>query len=301
MHPTDEPFGCFTSGGERMAARLVGGVLTDVRGDTISRRAAMVRLADAIDQVSDVDEGITGDDAMASIVSSASQAFDEVGFKPVTAAELRTALIAQRRNGMPAALVGTPHAVARLAEAAKMVRGSLAVMGDIPGFHIKALQQGGSWQQGNIASPEQGASLFVQIASGEETFSGVSTLSCVIAGPQSAQFLDLLTDITPESLVGSLGIVSDDEHRSTRAIRRAAGSVASFNLAAQLIGASDRLGLHLSVLDGIPEIAVRWDGCLIPAEALRSGARIQMLPLDPLDSIGAALFGEQEVTPAPRV
>lgn len=291
MHPANEIYGCYSSAGERLASQLVGGVIRDIRADSIGRRAALVRLSDAIDRVSDVDEGIMGQDALESIARAVSGAFDEVGIKTVAATEIVASLEAWRREGAPAALVGTPHAVARLAASAKAVRSAMTALADVPGVRTSVRSSGSEWTGTEMALPGHGAAVFLQESASQDSLFSAPSLCGVIAGCRSAHFLDLLTDASPEDVEAVTGATFADPSRAARAIRRAASALSTFNLSSHLIGDADRLDVRVSVVDGLPEISVRWDGCLVPAEAVRSVSRITETAPDPLADIGSMIFG----------
>ena len=294
MHPAQEIFGCYTSAGERMASQLIGGVIRDIQADAIGRRAAMVRLSDAIDRVADVDEGILSEDALGIVAKAATAAFDEVGIKPVTVEEIIVALDTWRREGAPAALIGTPHAVARLAASAKAVRGALAAASDVPGMTLGIRASGADWGNTDMTLPATGAAIYLQHGVPQDSLFAVSSLCGVIAGNRSAHFLDLLTDATPEDIEHVTGATFADPVRAARAIRRAASALSTFNLSSHLINDADRLGINIAVVDGLPEISVRWDGCLVPAEAVRQVSRIRDVPPDPLADISTMIFGTDQ-------
>lgn len=253
-------FELFTQEGEALAARLVQAICQDVRDDRLTRKQAVEQLVGAIDRVSGVDEAATDPDPMRCFAAAASRAFEDAGFKPIAAEELRDRFEAWRKRGAPVPVVA-PHEVERIAEAASAFAAAAAPLFATKGLDV-AIAGVEPWLAAFQADPANQSDIVFFAWNGE--CSGVRQLGGLVMGAENSAYVEDLAvqpdvaGILRKQLLKRGGI---DYRALADKLVLAAAAMVETNFLANRLGDGERLSFTLERDgDGLLRVQALWDG-----------------------------------------
>jgi hypothetical protein len=258
---SSDTFELFTQGGEKLAKQLIQAICADISEDRLTRRQALDRAADAMEQVAAIDEGIADPEPVSRIAARLSEAFDTAGFKPLSGETLREHFEQWRRSGAAVSHTATlPETVALVTSAARafaVAAEPLFQRSDLKAFIAEARP----WEDGFTHEPFASAELVLCTWRGDVT--GNPNVCAIVAGPAGYVYLDQISDFDGDrtsALRRVLGREDLDYEALLADLHRLAHAMESVNLASYLLDAPERLSFVLDAGKAGPAVVAMWDG-----------------------------------------
>jgi len=260
-------FELFTVAGEELASHLIRGICQDVEADQISRRRALDRMADAMERVSGVDDGVCDPEPLRAFASELNRAFAAAGYVPVGPEDLLRNFEQWSKKGTPVD-APIPVSVERVGSLLNSFVEALKPVFALPGVSA-AVSRSEPWAAAFRKEAASEADIVFYTYRGD--LRGDSKLGCIFLGEQSMFLEDVFRDA--EEMAGyieEINLLGDgsevDVGRLARAMSKIGYLMDAVNEISSELVQTERLeiGIEPAADGAAPHAFATWDGEPVP-------------------------------------